>query len=97
VEEACQHSFQFNRALGEFIVVFGLDQFEISRQQEVILQFACRSHGDGTEAGGLGSAVPSASFRQIGGNRGAGATELASQPVEFLAGKGRCDLVDGER
>jgi hypothetical protein len=43
----------------------GVDQLQILREQEVILQFTRRPHGNGTKTGELSAPIASASLCQV--------------------------------
>jgi len=89
LDERCQHALQLDSALGQLLMVLRLEQLQISGQQQVILQFACRAHGDRTEAGEFGIPVASASLRQIRRDGRTRPPDLTRQPIQFLAGKMR--------
>jgi hypothetical protein len=66
-------------------MILGLDQLQIFGHQQMILQLARRSHGNGAEAGELGIPIPTTCFGEVGRNRGTASSQLAGQAVEFLA------------
>src|SRR6516225_8052528 len=88
-----QHALQLGRTLREFRVILGLDELQILGQQQVILQLARRSHGNGAEAGELHISVSAAAFSEIGWDRSTASSQLTGQAVEFLARERGGDLI----
>src|SRR6516164_807569 len=72
LHECRQHAFQFGGPLVQCVIVLGLDELQIARQQQVIFQLASRSHSDGTEAGQFSISVASAPLSQISRDGGSG-------------------------
>src|SRR6516162_7178603 len=70
--ECRQHAFQFGGPLVQCVIVLGLDELQIARQQQVIFQLASRSHSDGTEAGQFSISVASPPLTQIPRDRVSG-------------------------
>src|SRR2546423_1412624 len=75
-------------------MVLGLDKVEVLGKQQVILQLARGSHGDGAEAREFGIAVSSAPFGEIGGDRRTASPQLTDQPESLFPRKSCRDLVN---
>src|SRR5436190_1502422 len=69
LDQVLQHSLDFRDLPVQTFVVFGSKEFEVLRQQDMILKLTCGSHGDKAEPGELGIPITGTSLSYIGGNR----------------------------
>src|SRR6266566_5265603 len=78
-------------------MILRLYQLQISGQQQMIFELTCRSHRNRTKSGEFGISISSASFGEIGSDRGATTPELGGQPVQFFAWEAGGELIDHQR
>src|SRR5689334_3658254 len=78
-------------------MILGLDELQILGQQEVILQFARRSHRDRAKPGELASPFRPHPFGKVGRDRSTASPQLAGQPIEFFSWECGRDLIHRQR
>src|SRR5215469_8836234 len=65
-------------------MVFWSQVTEIAGEQQMVIQFTCRSHRDANKSREFSGGLTSASFGQVGADRNCRATQLRRQSVELF-------------
>ncbi len=68
LNKGCQHPFHFNHSIRQLLVCCFFQEAQVFGKQQVIFQFACRSHGYLEETTELRIATTSTAFSDIGRN-----------------------------
>ena len=67
---------------------------EVVGQEQMVLEFAGRAHGDQKKAAQFRVAAPATAFCDVGRYRGGATAKLGHEPINFLPRKPGRDLID---
>src|SRR6266481_2237012 len=87
LEQAHQHFLYFEKLAFDFMVPIDFEHPKISGQQQKVLKFAGRSHGNIQKLSQLPRSPATATFRNVRGNRTCRPSDLAAQPKSFVRWK----------
>lgn len=91
--ETGKHAFYLAYTRVQGLELFWYEKIQISRQNNVILQFAGRAKRDIQELAQFRVCRSPAAFRYIGRNRKGGSPHLAGETKHLVPGKNGCDVV----
>ena len=87
LEQAGDHFLYLEKFGFDFIMPIDFNHPKVSGQQQEVLKFASRSHGNIQKLSQLSRSSATAAFRDVRGNRTGRPSDLAAQPKSFVRRK----------